>query len=110
MFGRLAARILDHVGLTTLLLLGILVSVSIWSFKLYADFNVESFFSSDDPQAAYLEEYAQAFDADDPLVVVVDGRGETLLTRDRLRRIDALAKTIRDDPDVARVTALTSLP
>ncbi len=110
MFGRLAALILDHVRATTLLLFSVVVGVSLGSVWLYADFNVESFFSSDDPEAAYLTAYAEAFNADDPLVVVVDGRGATLLERERLKQIDALAQAIAAEPDVARVTALTTLP
>jgi len=110
MFGRLAALILDHVRLATVLLVALVLGVSVFAVRLHADFSVESFFSSNDPEASYLADYAKVFKADDPLVVVIDGEGKSLLTRDRLKAIDALAQQIGENGDVASITSPTSLP
>jgi predicted RND superfamily exporter protein len=78
--------------------------------RLRADFSASGFFSSGDPESTYLASYSERWNAKDPLLLVLDGNGQSLLTKDRLASLQALVDTLDADPDVGAITSMLSMP
>ena len=78
---------------------------------LQIDFSAQSFFGGDGEAVQILDDYKAFWGEDDNgLVVVMGGRGETVLTRSRLEQMKGMEETLKEDPAVGRVVGLTTIP
>lgn len=111
LFARLTTWILSHRRAATIgVVLGVLIT-GLGIGLLRVDFSVDGFFSSGDDETAYLQGYRERWGGDDRrMVVVIDGQGSTLLTAERLGRIDSLVHALDALPAVKSAAAVTSLP
>ncbi len=78
---------------------------------LQVDFSARSFFGGEGEAVRVLEDFKAFWGEDDNgLVVVMGGKGETVLTRSRLEQMKAMEGAFMEDPAVDRVVGLTTIP
>ena len=110
MYRALARLVLDHRKAATALLLAIVAAVASGAIHLQVDFSAKAFFGTASPELTLLEEHLERFPSQEGLLLVlVDGGGEPVLTRERLDALDALAEDLRGHPKVAEVRSLADL-
>ena len=78
---------------------------------LQVDFSARSFFGGEGEAVRVPEDFKAFWGEDDNgLVVVMGGKGETVLTRSRLEQMKAMEGAFMEDPAVDRVVGLTTIP
>ncbi len=78
---------------------------------LQVDFSARSFFGGEGEAVRVLEDFKAFWGEDDNgLVVVMGGKGETVLTRSRLEQMKSMEGAFMEDPAVDRVVGLTTIP
>lgn len=102
--------ILGNRHTVAVLLIFVVAGVASGIARLGADFSVRAFFAVDDPEVAYFESYAERWGDDDMLVITLDGDGETLLTRQSIEAMEALAVDLEAVDGVEKVLALPRVP
>lgn len=109
MFARLTTLILDHARTAAVLLATLVILVAAGGRLLEFDFNVARFFAANDPATGHLQEHLARWNEENLLVLVVDGGDGTLLTRERLQRLDEIRDALDELSIVAEVTAPSSV-
>ena len=109
-FGRLAAFIVSRPGLVGALLGLIVVAVTAGVVNLQAEFDVRLFYDHSDEELPYLQQYQERWGEDLRLVLVVDGGDTSVLTKPRLKVMEALMERMKADPAVTGVIGPPNMP
>lgn len=110
MYRALARLVLDNRKAASAVLLAIVLAVASGAAFLQVDFSAKAFFGTQSPELDRLEEHLERFPSQEGLLLIlVDGGGDTVLTRDRLDALDTLAEDLRGQDNVAEVRSLADL-
>lgn len=110
MFHALARWVLGHRVLSTLVLAAVVAVFTTGVAGLSVDFSAKAFYGTDSPELDLMEEHQERFGSqENTLLVLVDGDGETVLTRERIEIIGALGEELRLSPLTAKVTSLADI-
>ncbi len=111
MFQRLAEAVLARRLLWGVVLVCVALFLISGIRHLQIDFSSRSFFGGEGESVRILDDFKALWGEDDNgLVVVLGGRGETVLTRSRLQSMRSLGQALEQDPAVDRVVGLTTIP
>lgn len=109
-FGRLAATIVSRPSLVGAVLLAVVLAVTAGIGNLSAEFDVRLFYDHSDDELPYLQQYQERWGEDLRLVLVIDGQGESVLTRPRLKAMEGLMQRLAEDPAVNGVIGPPNMP
>jgi predicted RND superfamily exporter protein len=110
MFARLAQFVLRQRILVAGVLAVIFASALLGASQLTPDFSLTTFFGGNDPDREYFEHFREKWGPDDAiLLVLVEPRSGTVLTRSRLERIEQVAQDLSLKRSVSAVRALTNV-
>ncbi|MCP4804953.1 MAG: MMPL family transporter [Proteobacteria bacterium] len=110
MYRRFAVLILDNRKAAGALLLAIVLAVASGAIHLQVDFSAKAFFGTASPELDLLDEHLERFPSQEGLLLIlVDGGGEPILTRERLDALDGMADTLRAHDKVTAVRSIADM-
>lgn len=110
MFRALARLVLGHRVLSTLVLAAVIAVFAVGAVGLTVDFSAKAFYGTDSPELDLMEEHQGRFGSqENTLLVLVDGGGETVLTRERIAALAALGEDLGQSPLTTEVRSLADL-
>ena len=110
MFHALARVVLRRRLLSGLLVAAVIAVFSAGAAGLTVDFSAKAFYGTDSPELDLMEQHQARFGSqENSLLVLVDGGGETVLTRERVEALDALGEDLRRSPLSAEVRSLADV-
>jgi predicted RND superfamily exporter protein len=111
MFRRLALWVLSHRLPTALLLLVVIGGTSLGGMWVQVDFSVRAFFADDSAAVDQVDAHMERWGVDDAsLLVLVDGQGSSVLTRERLELVQELDDALSASPLVDDVRSVSEAP
>jgi RND superfamily putative drug exporter len=89
----------------------LLILAAGWAFTLESDAGTVALLPSDDPGRLQQEKVQEALGPGwvAPLEIAIDGHGETITTRSRLRALADFQRRVERDPDVASMTGFAGI-
>lgn len=111
LFHRLAVGLLRHRLLSVVGFIGLSLGLLGGALQLRVDFSARAFFGSDAPSLRDLDSFRRAWGPDDgAILVAAEAEGGTVLTKERLEGLAALAGHLEAVEGVRRVTGIWNLP
>ena len=77
--------------------------------ELKFNYNIESFFSTTDPDVSYYEEYTKSFEKDNDFLLIGIKSNSSIFNYDFLQKIDSLTKKIEDLRQIISLQSATNL-